>query len=153
MSRMEELRKKLRSEKPDFERIEFMVLLDTIANTYFNASTARGDKFRNDIYEKYKITNPDNKENWLKQQLDGCFKSIGDAPNWILEEDWLFYNEKPMIFVNQFKGDNDQIFYVFLAYDEFYYESIRRNVKKALYKMTAQDNLGILCLQGEIKVE
>jgi hypothetical protein len=147
MSRAEELRAKFKAKgeaiKGEMESPfgQFRSSLYSFVVNECNASTS--DTFNEKMFELWERSGRAPLDSWLSSTVKPKFKSTGPVPNWRSEACWCFLDGEPMSFVTQYDED-DTTFYVFEG---------RRDVKDGwvrVTKMGAQNDLGIINLDGEI---
>lgn len=61
------------------------------------------EAFARNLYDAYVEQGaPKNKKKWLSDRLENEFLCLNERPKWIGEPSWLYHQEKPMVFLNQF---------------------------------------------------
>jgi hypothetical protein len=147
MSRAEELRAKFKAKGEAIKQEmqspfgEFRSKLYAFVDNDCTASTT--DAFHQKMFELWEKSGRPPLDAWFLNTVKPKFNTTGVSPRWRNEPSWCFLDGEPMSFVAQYDED-DTTFYVFEG---------RREVKDGwvrVTKMSAQNDIGIVNLDGEI---
>jgi len=92
--------------KPPLEFVETAII---IAGEFSASITAGGFDWISAIFEAYEREgSPADLDEWIRERFADEFRCVGPRPNWIYDgSSWPFMAGRPMVFVGQLAGKDD----------------------------------------------
>ena len=77
------------------------------AKFYASVDDEQAEGFLKRIALEYEADgSPKNRKKWLQEKLKGKFMSMDKPPKWVGEPRWKYFEDEPMVFLQQFKVEN-----------------------------------------------